>query len=163
MGSYDLKSVKVLIVEDSSFMAQLLVVMLKAFNVREIRQAYTESKFIEEFHSFRPDLILTDWEVPGFGGDKVAQIVRTQGKQGFQFTPIIAVSGHTEIERIKEMLLHGIDDVIVKPVSSEDLYGRIGRLISDPPDYVANDKYLGPERNLKHLGINPVKQETAWM
>ena len=151
IDTYDISSLRILIAEDSKFMANLLETMLKVFGSSRIKTVSTRQAFIDRLQTFKPDLILTDWKMQEFSGRNVADIVRKSTIAHTPFIPIIAISGHTEEERINEMLHHGVDDVIQKPVATKELYARITRLIRNPPQYVKSDHYLGPERNLQYL------------
>lgn len=151
MQNYNLSALKVLIVEDSSFMVQLYRFMLSAFQIKTIEHVGTLSDFTQKIEKFQPDLILTDWEMEGFDGEEIMRLVRHNPNPRITFTPTFAISSFTEAKKIESMLKSGVDDLIAKPVSAADLYNRIARFLLSPPQYVRGPDYFGPERNLKRL------------
>ncbi len=147
--NFDISDFKIIVLEDSYFMASLLTSMLTSLGVKNLKVTDNKKEFEFEFSDFKPDIILTDWKLRGFTGSHVAKFVRENKNKNQRFTPIIVISGYTDKARIKKMLATGVDDVIVKPVSTQQLYFRICKLISTPVDYIEGPDFFGPKRNLQ--------------
>lgn len=146
MSSYDFSLIRVLVVEDSEFMGKIISTLLNALRVRQINVVSSVPAAIGALKRGSYDLVLTDWEMhPANGGDLVKQI-RTGDDSPDPSVPIIAVSAHTDIDRVEEMLQAGVDDVLVKPVSARTIYKRIAATIERPRQFVRTEEYFGPDR-----------------
>jgi two-component system, OmpR family, KDP operon response regulator KdpE len=67
-----------------------------------------------------PDLILLDLGMPGIGGVEVIEAVR-----GWANTPILVVSGRSDVSGKVRALDAGANDYVVKPFATEELLARI--------------------------------------
>jgi two-component system sensor histidine kinase BarA len=66
------------------------------------------------------DLILMDLQMPEMDGITAARRIRTPGELN-QFTRIIAVSAHADVEGPNGLAAAGFDDALLKPVKPERL------------------------------------------
>ena len=69
-----------------------------------------EADFLAALATFRPDIIIVDYRVPGFGGFEAARITRSKSPG----TPIILVTGVLSDEAAAELLKTGIGDYVLK-------------------------------------------------
>lgn len=65
--------------------------------------------------------VFTDITMPGMDGIELTSQLRKREAESGQRIPIIAVTGHVSLEDRKRFLAAGMDDVIVKPVTVEQL------------------------------------------
>jgi CheY-like chemotaxis protein len=91
---------------------------------------------IEKFHSESPDLILMDVQMPGLNGLEATREIREweQANQIENRVPIVAMTAHTLQSDRKIFLDSGMNDVLNKPFSRDDLnkvLERIRTLIED--------------------------------
>lgn len=98
-------------------------------------------------------IVFTDWELGEFTGQDIVKAIRQSSEDKISLTPIVALSAHTDIHFIKQMLASGVDDVMVKPISPQAMYSRLVRLIEEPPKYVRGPDYLGPKRNVANFMV----------
>jgi diguanylate cyclase (GGDEF)-like protein/PAS domain S-box-containing protein len=104
-------SIKVLMVEDRSEDAELLVMEMRRHGLPVLtRRVETEVEYLEALDNFGPDLILSDYTLPGFDGPLALQIARQQRPD----TPFIFVSGTIGEERAIEALRQGAVDYVLK-------------------------------------------------
>jgi FixJ family two-component response regulator len=73
-----------------------------------------------------PGCILLDVRMPGLSGPGLQQRLSTLGAT----LPIIFLTGHPDIPATVLAIKAGADDVLTKPVSSDDLLGAIARAIA---------------------------------
>ncbi len=102
---------RVLIAEDTEDDALLLIRALRkggytpdtvrVWNAKTLSEALSRGEW---------DIILSDYHMPGFGGDQLIQIVRDQGIE----TPIIIVSGAIGEEAAVELVKSGAQDYVMK-------------------------------------------------
>src|ERR1700721_4592548 len=105
------RPVKVLLVEDIAEDAELLLreMRLHGLDVTSHR-VDTAADYESALASFAPDLILSDYTLPGFDGTEVLQIARLQRPD----TPFIFVSGTIGEERAIQALKQGAVDYVLK-------------------------------------------------
>lgn len=122
----------VLIVDDCDTMTQFLQEMLSFIGFVEIHvcgDGWEALDWLEE-HEGRVDLVISDWNMPEMTGLELLQKVR--GTEQFARLPFLMITGEAEVERIKEAMVAGADQYIVKPFSLKILQAKL-------------DKVLGPE------------------
>lgn len=103
--------IKVLLVEDRAEDAELLVREMRRSGL-EVQSHRVENEVAYEaaLDEFAPDLILSDYTLPGFDGPLALQIARRQRPD----TPFIFVSGTIGEERALEALRQGAVDYVLK-------------------------------------------------
>ena len=146
---YDLKALKVLIVDDNLHMHQIMRVILGAMQIKGTRAAANATDGFDEVLKWGPDLIITDLEMDSIDGVAFIKLVRTRDDSPDPYVPIIVLSGHTDIVRVKEARDAGANAVLAKPVSIEGVYKRIVHLIERPRPFVKTGTYFGPDRRTR--------------
>lgn len=73
-------------------------------------------------------LILLDLSLPDLFGLELVQILRQEGNM----TPIIILTGRSQVESKIDLLNSGADDYMVKPFSSDELIARINSILRRP-------------------------------
>lgn len=106
----DAAALKVLIVEDLPSDAELMVLRLESEGFRfEWRRVQTEPEYLAALDA-RPELILADWHLPQFSGQRALQLLRERGLK----TPFIIVSGGIGEEAAVDALRQGASDYVLK-------------------------------------------------
>ena len=102
---------RLLILEDSSADAELEQLTLRRAGLAFAAQVVaTEADFLAAVADFRPDIIIVDYRVPGFGGFEAARLIKARSPD----TPIVLVTGVLSDEAAAELLKTGISDYILK-------------------------------------------------
>jgi diguanylate cyclase len=105
------RQIKVLLVEDRVEDAEVL---LREMHLRGLdvvsRRVDTSADYEEALATFAPDLILSDYTLPGFDGIDALQIARSRRPD----TPFIFVSGTIGEERAIQALKQGAVDYVLK-------------------------------------------------
>ncbi|MBX7258160.1 MAG: PAS domain S-box protein [Candidatus Hydrogenedentes bacterium] len=105
------KKLRVLILEDVSRDADLVARELRRVVASfESRHAATREMFLEALDVFRPDLVLSDYTMPGFNGIEALQLVKERAPS----TPVIIVTGSISEEVAAECIKAGADDYVLK-------------------------------------------------
>jgi len=103
--------VKVLLVEDSDRDAELVLQAVKRAGVlMEHRRVQTEPEFRRELERFGPQIVLSDFSMPGFGGLKALQICQHHDPD----VPFIFVSGTIGEDVAVEAMKAGGADYVMK-------------------------------------------------
>jgi len=74
------------------------------------------------FQSRRPDVVISDWLMPGLTGLELCRNVRAHTGS---YTYFIMVTGQGGLEQVLEGMSAGADDYLVKPLDVEDLQARL--------------------------------------
>ena len=151
-GRYDLGQLKILVLEDNERMLQLLVGILKALNVKNVKACTTAEDAFQSLPLFAPDLVVTDWHMIPVDGLEFIRWVRTSPKTPNPYLPIIMVTAHTEFHRIREARDTGVNEVLAKPISAKSLYSRILHVVEHPRPFIRTADYFGPDRRRKDFG-----------
>jgi diguanylate cyclase (GGDEF)-like protein/PAS domain S-box-containing protein len=105
------RQIKVLLVEDRVEDAEMLLreMRLRGLDIVS-RRVDTSEAYEEALADFAPDLILSDYTLPGFDGTDALQIARSRRPD----TPFIFVSGTIGEERAIQALQQGAVDYVLK-------------------------------------------------
>ena len=117
---------RILLVEDDSALAELLV-----FNLRreefEVRHTADGEEALLLAQENPPDLVLLDWMIEGVSGIEVCRRLRRRAETAN--VPIIMLTARgEEADRIRG-LETGADDYITKPFSPRELVARVGAVL----------------------------------
>ena len=117
----------VLIAEDSDKMREQLVAQLKSLGI-EAATARTGLEALAQTAKLRPDLILLDGLLPEMHGFEVARAVRALDP-GYRprIAMITGVYKGTQYQN-EARLRYGIDDYLLKPITTDTLREVISRL-----------------------------------
>jgi len=116
---------KILIVDDSSFMRQILRDLItKKYADAEILEAKDGNEAIEQYRAHRPELLLLDLIMPEKDGMEVLkEIGHDSGKK------IVVVSSVGQEEMIKQAGSLGADAYVVKPFDEKELLGTVNQVL----------------------------------
>jgi two-component system phosphate regulon response regulator PhoB len=112
----------VLVVEDESSIAELIVINLRHNGFKTI-WAMDSATAEREIEAALPDLILLDWMLPGESGLTLAKRWRSQSKT--KDVPIIMLTARGDESDRVAGLDAGADDYITKPFSTKELLARV--------------------------------------
>ncbi|WOI55960.1 PP2C family protein-serine/threonine phosphatase [Palleronia sp. LCG004] len=116
------EALKLLVVDDSRLQRRLLLSALNDTRY-EVTEADSAEAALEICRRSPPDIVLSDWVMPGKSGlDLCAELRALQGEKYIYFIVLTSKSEKGELARA---LREGADDFLSKPVSSEELRGRL--------------------------------------
>ena len=140
-----IKSLGVLVVDDSQFMRKIVRNLLLNVGVKEVYEAGDGIAGLEAIRTIGPDIVILDWELPLLNGAELARIVRSPGVFPVPDVPIIMLSSHGERWRVIEAARIGVNEYLVKPVSAQALFDRMVSILAKPRQIVRLGDYYGPE------------------
>ena len=146
MSYLDLSVLYVLIVDDNKHMRTILKTLLRALGVINVRECADAAQAFTELRQFPVDVIICDWAMEPLDGLDFTRLVRTAADSTNPFVPIILLTGHTELDRVKEARDAGITEFLAKPVSAMALQRRIESVILNPRPFIRARHYVGPDR-----------------
>jgi CheY-like chemotaxis protein len=140
-----LGSRKVLIIDDEHYTRKVIKTLLMSMGVKSIQEAPDGDAGLEIIRTFAPHVVLCDWEMPGLDGPGFVRAVRSPETFPFPDVPIIMLTAHGERSRVIEAARLGINEYLLKPVSSQSLQARLLSVITHPRKMVRKGDYYGPE------------------
>jgi CheY-like chemotaxis protein len=113
---------RVLIVEDDRCQAVFAEAILRGAGMQAEVVAIPE-RMMEAMERFDPDLVLMDLHIPGSSGTALTAQIREHPR--FEYTPVVFLTGDQDPDRQVEVLEHGGDDYILKPVRPRHLIAAV--------------------------------------
>lgn len=139
---------KILVVDDDNSIAELICLYLtKEFF--DCKIAVDGEMALEEYDTYKPDLVLLDLMLPKIDGYQVCRSIREKGN-----TPIIMLSAKGEVfDKVLGLEL-GADDYMVKPFDSKELVARVKAVLRrgncNNKETVSDETYNNDEKVIKY-------------
>jgi two-component system chemotaxis response regulator CheY len=121
-------SYKVLVVEDSPTMRQLIVFALKRIRGFQIVEANDGVDGLKKLSADKFDLILTDINMPIMDGLKLVSMVRND--PNYKETPIIVITTEGATEDRERALALGANEYITKPIQTMKILETVKKLMN---------------------------------
>ena len=118
---------KVLVVEDSPTMRQLIVFALKRIRGFQIVEANDGVDGLKKLSAEKFDLILTDINMPIMDGLKLVSMVRND--PNYKETPIIVITTEGATEDRERALALGANEYIAKPIQTMKILETVRKLM----------------------------------
>ena len=99
-----------------------------------IETAYCGRDALQLLETFNFEVIILDWQLGDMSGVELCKQFRRNGGK----TPVIMLTGLSEIERRVEGLNAGADDYLTKPFEVRELVARLNSLLRRPGLYVTS-------------------------
>lgn len=135
---------KILVVDDEHYMRKVVRTLLMSIGVRMIYEAADGPAGLELIRTIAPDIVILDWEMPGLDGPGFVRMVRSPETFPQPDVPIIMLTGHGERSRVVEAVKAGVNEFLLKPVSSKALQDRLVSVLARPRPVVQHGGYYGP-------------------
>ncbi len=117
----------VLLADDSNVLREHMASLLKDAGY-EVCEARDGDEAITEVRARRPDLVITDIEMPGVDGYGVCRSIKEDPE--LENIPVVICSARGETPDLERGFESGADDYLVKPVDPADLLIRVKRLLA---------------------------------
>lgn len=112
---------RILLLEDTPEDAELIQRALRKADIPfVVKRVDTEARFIQELQEFQPDIVLSDFNLPGYNGRTALDMVR----QRYRTVPVVMVTGSLGDEEAVELIKAGACDYVLK-----DRLARLGPAI----------------------------------
>jgi len=114
---------RALVIDDSRAMRSILTGILEeiGFEVEQAKDAEDALSLLEEHESF--DLALVDWNLPEMNGLDLVKAVRNM--TDLKNLRLMMVTTETQLARVREALIAGADEYIMKPFDKEMLLEKL--------------------------------------
>ena len=112
----------VLVVDDSTAQPHVLVVLLRQWGF-VVDQAASGQQALARCRAQPPDIVLSDWIMPGMDGLELCRLFRQMPRVGYGY--FILLTSKTEKQAVAQGLDCGADYFLTKPVHPAELRARI--------------------------------------
>jgi sigma-B regulation protein RsbU (phosphoserine phosphatase) len=113
---------RVLVVDDSRFQRRVLKAMLTDWGY-DVTEASSAEEALEIAQHTLPDLVISDWMMPGMTGLEFCHAFRALSQDRYAY--FILLTSKSEKAEIAHGLDSGADDFVTKPVDKNELRARI--------------------------------------
>jgi CheY-like chemotaxis protein len=134
----------VLLVDDEYYMRKVVRTMLLGLGIRTVYEAEDGPSGLALVRAHAPDAVILDWEMPGLNGPSFVRMVRSPETFPMPDIPIIMLTGHGERARVVEAVCLGVNEFLLKPVSTKALRDRLLSVLVNPRPIVSAGAYYGP-------------------
>lgn len=125
------KGVTVLVVEDDATTRSSIRSQLRQIGIPTIIEAADGKAGLNEIARTRPTLVLCDVHMKPVDGRQFLKMVRTVKIEWVKNIPIIFITADTAPETVSFAKEYHVNGYIVKPISVNDLKGRIDQVMKN--------------------------------
>jgi DNA-binding response OmpR family regulator len=131
---------KLLFVEDDISFSYIIKNSLELSGKYEIQTASNGKEGLDMYHTFNPDVIVADLEMPVLDGMEMVRKIRDKNES----IPILLATGQTNVQNVLKGYKLNVDNFIKKPYIPEELDAHIQAVL----------------RRMKNASIFPAKKDT---
>lgn len=117
---------KVLVVDDSNVMRQIIKKNLKELGFADITDAEDGAAGLKKLGDGGIDLVVSDWNMPKMTGIEFLKAVRADA--GLKDTAFIMVTSEADKTKIVEAVEAGVSQYIVKPFNANQLEEKVKQI-----------------------------------
>lgn len=148
----------VLIVEDNRHTRTMLSQILRAVGIVHIFETADGAEALKMMRAHEIDVVLTDLAMEPVDGVEFVRQLRNSPDSPNQMTPVIMITGHSTMRRIREARDAGVNEFIVKPLTARAVIERLHMIVDHARPYIRTDDYFGPDRRRR----SDPKYEGPW-
>lgn len=117
----------IIVVDDLAAVRKVVTRILGTLGLADVTEARDGVEAWEAIERRRPDVIITDWEMPRLSGYDLVK--RLKASDEFKQIPILLITSRGERERVVAAAEAGASDFIVKPFNEAILREKIWNAI----------------------------------
>lgn len=148
----DLATVDIMIVDDNAAMRTLIRSVLRAVGVTRIREAGDGQDALDQLAARPADVVLLDQAMPAMTGLDMVRKLRADAQHPAAKSRIVMVTGYGDRRHVAEARDAGVDEFLVKPITTRALLMRIEAALARGREFVDIDGFHGPDRRRKAAG-----------
>lgn len=122
LATHDRTSRLVLLVDDSRAQRQLLSIQLRRAGYA-VLEAESGAEALDLCRRFEPDIVLSDWIMPGMSGPELCRAFRALPRESYGY--FVLLTSKADKDDVALGLQSGADDFLIKPVAGAELIARL--------------------------------------
>lgn len=142
----DLSTITALIIDDSRYARSFIKTGLQSFGIKRVLEAADGPSGLEILRGSQVQLIIIDYDMSPMNGIDFTRYVRSGDLVSCIDVSILMVSGDAAKEVVFLARNAGVNEFLVKPLSTESLYRRIRNAMTNPKAFVQAPTFIGPDR-----------------
>ena len=135
---YSFQGSKVLIADDFRLNLQLYEAYLSTHNLK-IETALNGKELVDKTETFKPDLIVTDYDMPILNAYEALNILRGNGIQ----VPMLLISAL----KVQDDIINKFDSFLRKPIEREALLSEIAKFLNHQLELFASNEEVKQEKD----------------
>ena len=120
---------RALVVDDNAYARAISAMSLKKLGIGEVVEADGGAEAILALLSAPFDLMLMDWYMPEVSGAGLMTVLRDSRFGAAQAMPVILMTAYASRENIARARELGVNEVLVKPFTTDQLGTALGRIL----------------------------------
>jgi len=157
LAIYNLERCSIFLVEDNSYVRNILADMLRYLKFGTVSTAEDGADAIEYLKTLHHtaggfDFIVSDLAMSPINGLLLLRWVRTSKESPNRFMPFIMLSGAADAEYVNASRDLGVTEFLAKPFSATSVYRKMLEVIDRPRQFVTTQSYFGPDRCRRRQG-----------
>ena len=117
----------ILIVDDDPWIRSLLRHLIEKENHNAMLSSNSERALTILEDNPHINLVILDMQMPGMNGQELAKQIRSTPETSD--IPIIMVSGFVQAHEVSDILKHGVDRFVPKPIDHDQITGYINDML----------------------------------
>lgn len=144
----DLSRITTLVIDDSRYARSFIRTALQSFGIRNILEAGDGPAGLEILGKQPVQLVIVDHDMAPMDGIDFTRFVRAGELVPCDDVAIIMMSAESATEVVFQARGAGVNEFLVKPMSTDSLYRRIRNALVNPKAFVRTAGFKGPDRRL---------------
>ena len=149
----NLSNATIFVIDDEKVATDVIRLYLEQGGCRNIHGFNNSVEAMETLAFVKPDVVITDVEMPELGGKYLTRLIKKTSH--LEQIPIIVVTSDASDATRKKLIGNGVDEILIKPTSADELLRAIERSTNrDDTDQAAPDNLADGNRQASRLSIN---------
>lgn len=144
----DLSRITTLIIDDSRYARSFIKTALQSFGIKTILEAGDGPTGLEILGQQPVHLVIVDHDMAPMDGIDFTRFVRAGDMVACDDVAIIMMSAESATEVVFQARGAGVNEFLVKPMSTDSLFRRIRNALVNPKAFVRTPGFKGPDRRL---------------
>lgn len=155
---YNFKNLGVLFVDENKSMHMFMRSLLLSMNIVNIRGCYDTDTCIELMAEEPPDIVMTDILFRDCDGLDLIRRIRQAENGVDRYTPILVLTGQTNMSDVLAARDAGTTEFLTKPVSVGSLHDRLVWMVENPRPFIKASGFVGPDRRRAMRGYEGMER-----
>jgi CheY-like chemotaxis protein len=156
-------ALSILIVDDQPQTRRLLRGVLRSLGLERVSEADSVASAFAAIKASPPDLVFTDWDMPGATGLELVRMIRTHPESPDPSLPVLMLTAHGGSANVVRGREAGASDFLVKPFSPARLQERILDVVLNPRGFVLAPNYRGTDRRRAVRAVGSERRQPEQM